>query len=77
MTTFIVRRLCYAILTFFGITVATFALVHIVPGDPIVFFIGTRRDRIAIPPAMVAHMRAEFHLDSRCRCSISTGCGAR
>lgn len=62
MTAYVVRRLLYAVLTFFGITVATFVLIHSVPGDPISFFVG-RQGIHALPPATVAAIRAEFHLD--------------
>jgi peptide/nickel transport system permease protein len=62
MTTYVVRRLLYAVLTFFGITVATFALIHSVPGDPIDFYLG-RIGPQGLPPALIAEMRREFHLD--------------
>lgn len=62
MTTYIVRRLLYAVLTFFGITVATFALIHSVPGDPITFFMG-RAGMNTLSPETIASLREEFHLD--------------
>ncbi len=62
MTSYVVRRLAYALLTFLGITVATFTLIHIVPGDPITFFIGRAGSR-TIPPAVLDAIRQEFHLD--------------
>jgi peptide/nickel transport system permease protein len=62
MTTYVIRRLLYAVLTFFGITVATFALIHSVPGDPISFFIG-RAGSDSIPPEILDAIRHEFHLD--------------
>lgn len=62
MTSYIVRRLLYALLTFFGITIATFALIHAVPGDPISFFIG-RAGVHSIPPEMLDLIRKEHHLD--------------
>ena len=62
MTVYLVRRLLYAVLTFFGITVVTFALIHSVPGDPISFFIG-RAGPANIPPAIQAVIREEFHLN--------------
>jgi peptide/nickel transport system permease protein len=62
MTTYLVRRVFYAVLTFLGITVATFTLIHSVPGDPITFFIG-RGGITTIPPETVAALRHEFHLD--------------
>jgi peptide/nickel transport system permease protein len=62
MTIYLVRRLLYAVLTFFGITVATFVLIHSVPGDPISFFIG-RTGVTGIPLEVQAAIRHEFHLD--------------
>jgi peptide/nickel transport system permease protein len=62
MTTYLVRRLLYAVLTFLGITVATFTLIHSVPGDPITFYLG-RGGIKSLPPATIAALRAEFHLD--------------
>lgn len=62
MTSYIVRRLFYALLTFFGITIATFALIHAVPGDPIGFFIGRQAVR-HVPPEIIQSIREEFHLD--------------
>jgi peptide/nickel transport system permease protein len=62
MTVYIVRRLCYAVLTFFGITVATFALIRSVPGDPVSFYIG-RAGAHTVPAETLAAIRAEFHLD--------------
>ncbi len=62
MTTYIVRRILYGALTFLGITVATFGLIHSVPGDPISFYIG-RAGSHGVPPAVLAQVRHEFHLD--------------
>lgn len=62
MTTYLVRRLLYALLTFIGITVATFTLIHSVPGDPIMVIIG-RAGLSGITPETIAKIRAEFHLD--------------
>ena len=62
MTTYLVRRLLYALLTFVGITVATFALIHSVPGDPVTFYVG-RGGMRGVPAATVQALRREFHLD--------------
>lgn len=62
MTVYLVRRLLYAVLTFFGITVATFTLIHSVPGDPISFFIG-RGGMDTIPAETLDKIRRDFHLD--------------
>ena len=39
MLTYVIRRLLYAVLTFFGIIIAVFFLVHSVPGDPVPFLL--------------------------------------
>lgn len=59
MSTYIARRLIYAALTFIGITVATFALIHSVPGDPVALYSG----RFNASPAVVEAIRREHHLD--------------
>lgn len=62
MASYLIRRFSYALLTFLGITVATFALIHSVPGDPISFYAG-RGGIKSLSPELVAALRAEFHLD--------------
>jgi peptide/nickel transport system permease protein len=62
MTAYLVRRLLYAVLTFFGITVATFVLIHSVPGDPVQFFLG-KSGSTHINYAALAAIKHEFHLD--------------
>jgi len=57
MLTYVVRRLLYGVLTFFGITIAIFVLIHSVPGDPISFYVGSHGTR-RIPQAMIAEMAA-------------------
>lgn len=62
MGRYLFRRLFYAVLTFFGITIATFALIHSVPGDPITFYIG-RAGIHTIKPEILDSIRREYHLD--------------
>src|SRR2546422_7721998 len=62
MASYVARRLLYALLTFFGITVVVFALVHSVPGDPISFYIGTHGVSQLSSAALDA-IRREHHLD--------------
>jgi peptide/nickel transport system permease protein len=62
MTSYVIRRLSYAFLTFLGITVGTFILIHAVPGDPVSFFIG-RAGMKTIPAETLDAIRKEFHLD--------------
>lgn len=62
MLTYLLRRALYALLTFFGITIATFALIHSVPGDPISFYIG-QAGKNTIPPEVLEQIRQRHHLD--------------
>src|SRR5947209_5930988 len=62
MTSYVVRRLLYAVLTFIGITIAVFVLVHAVPGDPITFYIGAHGAHNLSQPTLEA-IRHEYHLD--------------
>jgi len=62
MAAYFIRRFLYAIFTFFGITVATFVLIHSVPGDPVTFYIG-RAGIASIPKGTVERIRREYHLD--------------
>jgi len=62
MAAYLARRVAYAILTFFGITIVTFTLIHSVPGDPITFYIG-KSGIHGVPPAVLQAIRHEYHLD--------------
>ena len=62
MLTYVVRRLLYGVLTFFGITIAVFVLVHSVPGDPISFYIGSH-GMGSLSHAALDEIRHEHHLD--------------
>ena len=59
MLQFIATRLGLVVPTFFGVTLLTFALVRLVPGDPIEILVGER----AIDPARHAELRTELGLD--------------
>jgi peptide/nickel transport system permease protein len=61
MQTWLIRRLLYAIISFFGITVATFTLIHAAPGDPLSFYAGSSGLRAS--PEVLEAIRQEFHLD--------------
>jgi peptide/nickel transport system permease protein len=62
MASYVARRLLYAVLTFLGITVAVFALVHAVPGDPITFYIGAHGAHNLSRTTLDA-IRHQHHLD--------------
>ena len=59
MFQFILRRVSLVIPTFLGVTLLTFALIRLVPGDPIEILVGER----GIDPARHAMLRAEMGLD--------------
>jgi len=42
MKTYIIRRILFTILMLFGITIMTFIISHIVPGDPVIAILGER-----------------------------------
>jgi len=62
MGSYVARRLLYGVLTFFGITIAVFVLLHSVPGDPIAFYVGTHGMGHLSRAALDA-LRHEHHLD--------------
>lgn len=59
MPGFILRRLGLVLVTFFGITIFAFALVHLIPGDPVQLMFGDR----PVDSATLATMRANLGLD--------------
>ncbi len=59
MLQFIIRRASLVIPTFFGVTLLTFSLIHLVPGDPVEMLAGER----GIDPVRHAALRAEMGLD--------------
>lgn len=64
MTTFLIRRLLLMIPTLFGITLITFAIVHLAPGDPVSAAMGGMEMQAGgLTEAAVEHFRKEMHLD--------------
>ena len=59
MLQFILRRLGLVIPTFIGITLLTFAFVHMIPGDPVMIMAGER----GISPERHVQLLAELGLD--------------
>jgi dipeptide transport system permease protein len=56
---FFARRIGLVLVTFIGITVFAFALIHLIPGDPVTLMFGERN----VDPAQLADLRAELGLD--------------
>ncbi|NBC33774.1 MAG: ABC transporter permease subunit [Alphaproteobacteria bacterium] len=59
MLRFLVTRVSLVIPTFIGVTLLTFALIRLIPGDPIELLVGER----GIDPERHAELRAEMGLD--------------
>jgi dipeptide transport system permease protein len=59
MFRFFLRRMGMVIPTFIGITILAFALIHLIPGDPIEVMMGER----AVDPQMHAEAMKRFGLD--------------
>ncbi|WP_417660551.1 ABC transporter permease subunit [Pseudomonas sp.] len=59
MLSFIARRLGLLIPTFFGVTLLTFALIRMIPGDPVEVMMGERR----VDPALHAEALHRLGLD--------------
>ena len=61
MPAYILRRLLLAIPTFFGITLVTFAVIHLAPGDPATA--GAAAADLRITPVARAELRERYRLD--------------
>src|SRR4051812_46559063 len=59
MTTYILRRFVQAIPVLIGISLFTFLMVHLVPGDPVQLFAGDK----AISPERAETLRHQYGLD--------------
>jgi peptide/nickel transport system permease protein len=59
MGRYLLRRLLIAIPSLFGISLVLFAVLALAPGDPF----GALATNPDVPPAVAAHLRAEFGLD--------------
>lgn len=55
---FIIRKLIYAILTIFAISIFAFLIIHLMPGDPVRTMLGAEADQ-----AMVEATREQLHLN--------------
>ncbi|MGZ3548933.1 MAG: ABC transporter permease [Vulcanimicrobiaceae bacterium] len=70
MTTYIIRRLLLAVPTLLGVTILTFALIHIAPGGPAYAIAGEKAT-----PAQVARVTHELGLDRPIQYQYATWLG--
>lgn len=59
MIGYLLKRLAVLVPTLFGITIVAFALIRLIPGDPIVHLVGER----GASPEVIASLRATYGLD--------------
>ncbi|MEA2529752.1 MAG: dipeptide transport system permease protein, partial [Thermomicrobiales bacterium] len=59
MTTYVLRRVAQAIPVLFGITLFTFLMIHLVPGDPVLIIAGDK----PITEERAAQIRHQYGLD--------------
>lgn len=58
MGRYVLKRLAQAVVVLFGVSIVTFALIHLVPGDPVRIGLGTRFD-----PELYEQLRERAGLD--------------
>jgi ABC-type dipeptide/oligopeptide/nickel transport system permease component len=58
MSDYVIRRILLVIPVLFGVTLVTFILMYVVPGDPVLSMVGERYD-----PQTLESLRAELHLN--------------
>jgi peptide/nickel transport system permease protein len=56
---YVVKRLLTAIPVLLGVSVVVFAMLHLVPGDPVKMMLG----EVEASPEQIARLRAQLHLD--------------
>lgn len=60
MLTFTMKRLLWAIPTLLGVSIATFLMIHLIPGNVVQVMLGTSS---SLSPAQIAELEARFGLD--------------
>ena len=63
MTTYILRRLIQAAIVLVMVTLIVFFIMRLLPGDPILVYVGQQSSVQAMPPEQIAALRAQYGLD--------------
>ncbi len=63
MTTYIIRRIFQALIVLVIVTLIVFFLMRLLPGDPLLIYVGQQSGVQAMPPEQVEALRHEFGLD--------------
>jgi len=63
LTTYIIRRLLWALVILIMLTLLVFFSMRLLPGDPIIIYVGQSQGLIGMDPAALDKLRAEYGLD--------------
>jgi peptide/nickel transport system permease protein len=63
MTTYIIRRLLMAIVTLWIVTMVIFLVIRLLPGDPLIIYLGQSVQSGNMSMQELEHLRAEYGLD--------------
>jgi len=63
VTTYIVRRIIQAIIVLFIVTWIVFFVMRLLPGDPILIYVGQQSSVQAMPPEQIEALRHQYGLD--------------
>jgi peptide/nickel transport system permease protein len=63
MTTYIIRRLLMAVVVLVIVSLIVFFVVRLLPGDPLVIFMGQQAGAGSMTQEQLEHLRAEYGLD--------------
>jgi len=63
MSAYIIRRLIQIVIVLILLTIFVFFIMRLLPGDPILIFIGQSQNVQALSPEMYDHLRHEYGLD--------------
>lgn len=63
MTAYIIRRLITGVFIIWLVTLIVFFVIRLLPGDPLVIFLGQQASSGSISEQELEHLRKEYHLD--------------
>ena len=63
MTTYIIRRVLWALVILIMLTLLVFFSMRLLPGDPIIIYVGQSQGLIGMDPAALDQLKAEYGLD--------------
>ena len=63
MTTYIIRRLIWALILLFMLTLLVFFSMRLLPGDPIMIYVASTSAYSAMSPEAIDHLKEQYNLD--------------